>query len=619
MVKNVFVDCFDTILLRKVPAQTIKYLWAQEFSKYLKIITAEELYRMFVSAEFKLGNDKSSGTNEAEYEINQILSLLYDRMKIYDINIPLNQDNFIELGVKTYVEIEKGNVFINKKIYRKLCKLKKNGSYIFLVSDFYCGKNIIIELLKHLKIYELFDNVFVSCDFNLSKKTGKLYEFLLDELKIKAEETLMIGDNRVSDYINPKSIGIKSIKVKERNNALSLQDKRVVYRYHDRVKINSRLKKIFKTGNFVLSNYAFSLFLFINRLVQKLQAQKVNEIFFFSREGQILKILFDNFCDKKGINIKSYYLEVSRNSVFKASLRELENESFDLLVNEKKRLSIFDFLKSLDFDTITINNIAELLNFDINEEILNLKNSDQFNALLNNKLFIKYYNEIRLTQRAEFNEYLSKYNISDKLYVVDVGWKGTMQDCLFKYFGGNKKIEGYYIGYLGAKGGLSSENRKWGLLYSDVPMLPTIDEDIYSYNIYFYEQILRADHNRVVCYKNGNAYYASEDHDDIVFNKLIKPLRDEIVCKFNTICDFETPNMEEQCNQIHYEMFLKIKYKDFNWLMAALNSHIDNFAVIGKVYKQNSGILHFLRFKLSNAKFFVKNTILKSILLKRKV
>jgi len=41
--------------------------------------------------------------------------------------------------------------------------------------------------------------------------------------------------------------------------------------------------------------------------------------------------------------------------------------------------------------------------------------------------------------------------VPDGLYLVDVGWKGSMQDNISSILGKHIKISGYYIGLLGGK------------------------------------------------------------------------------------------------------------------------------------------------------------------------
>lgn len=613
MSEIVFVDCFDTIIYRKVPAQMVKYLFVEKLvNNNIVNMQASVAYRSYVSAEARMVNLAKKEYCESEYNINELFSLWYDMLKIYDYTLNDTKDVFIDKLRDMYIQVEKSVVYVNKKMIKYLTRKKANGSKIIMISDFYCGKEILNQLLETVGVLQLFDDVYVSCDYRLSKRTGSLYNYVIKNLNVNVSNVIMIGDNVHSDVDVPRSLGIKAIRVKERKSALPYKLKKKIYydsNFFSGCKINKDVIKIFKSGNLDLSNYAFSLVWFTKALVEELNLKNKNKVYFLSREGQILKILFDNYCAEHNICIKSYYLEVSRNSVLKASLKDLDNEDFYALISQRKDLSVCDFLKTLDFGDADIKSIKEELSFDIDEKLTNFGKSSQFNELKNNLTFKSIYDELRISQRAEFEKYLERFDLDDDISIVDVGWKGTMQDYLFKFFGGEKTITGYYIGYTGEKGELSIKNKKIGLLYSNTPIIPQIHDEIFGFDIYNYEQILRADHNRVVAYKNGEAVFDDEANENEVYELLVKNLREEIIWKFNKLLKYEFA--KNQILKMHFKMFMKMKYNDFVWLNNALNSHVDNFATIGISYDLKNNKKEYLKFKIKKLKFYLKNTILK--------
>ncbi|MBQ7880525.1 MAG: hypothetical protein IJ358_01615, partial [Clostridia bacterium] len=75
--KVIFVDCFDTIILRTVPAEKTKYLWAVEMNKKYTEISAENFYKVFLSAEDALRNRGRIINDVNECNIFDIASLIY--------------------------------------------------------------------------------------------------------------------------------------------------------------------------------------------------------------------------------------------------------------------------------------------------------------------------------------------------------------------------------------------------------------------------------------------------------------------------------------------------------------------------------------------------------------
>src|SRR3569832_1550395 len=97
---------------------------------------------------------------------------------------------------------------------------------------------------------------------------------------------------------------------------------------------------------------AFGLYLFIERLYASSITSGERDLFFFAREGQLLKEMFDHYqiLNGGGSNIRTHYLHVSRRSTFLLSLGPLAEENFEVLFRQYRRISILDFLKSLDLE-----------------------------------------------------------------------------------------------------------------------------------------------------------------------------------------------------------------------------------------------------------------------------
>ena len=56
-------------------------------------------------------------------------------------------------------------------------------------------------------------NVYVSSEYALTKRTGKLFKKVLELESVSPNEVLHIGDNLRSDVIRPRLIGMKSVLV----------------------------------------------------------------------------------------------------------------------------------------------------------------------------------------------------------------------------------------------------------------------------------------------------------------------------------------------------------------------------------------------------------------------
>ena len=87
-------------------------------------------------------------------------------------------------------------------------------------------------------------------------------------------------------------------------------------------KIHEPLLEIYRDKE-DLSNYAFSLYYFIEELSKELIKDEITDVFFLSREGKFLKLLYDNFSFSHSANVATHYMYISRKAVINATLEDL--------------------------------------------------------------------------------------------------------------------------------------------------------------------------------------------------------------------------------------------------------------------------------------------------------
>ena len=191
---------------------------------------------------------------------------------------------------------------------------------------------------------------------------------------------------------------------------------------------------------------------------------------------------------------------VSRKSTFLPSLnQEIKKEDFKTLKNTTNNLSIREFILTLG---LVIEDFSSYYNYDLDRKINDFFDSAEFNSLINDKLFSERYKTAVIHERLEFSKYLESVDIykdTKEIVLVDIGWRGTIQDNIYNYFDGHMKINGLYYGLEGASN-LNLNNKKYGLVYSDVPT-KSVYFDIFSTNHRMLERILQASHGTANCYQ----------------------------------------------------------------------------------------------------------------------
>lgn len=487
--KNIiFVDCFDTLVYRKCSSEFVLNSWFDQIAEEYDIDYSQvkEMWALAIKTNNKMREELSFKT---------VAYSLFNRAQYIQKEL-INFDKFYTYLLNSYVRIESDVLVVNKNLISVLKNAKEKGKKIYLVSDFYMPKEFFERIFLKFDVIEVFNEMYVSSDVGYRKSSGKMYDWLLKKMNLNAQDILMIGDNNISDCKRPEEKGISAYRIK------------IDHSKFDKT-INHKLMEIFEKQykENPLSNYAFSLYLFMVELIHYVKNNNVKTLYFCSREGEFFKEIFDLLINQNGLDIKTQYLLVSRKSTFLPSLnKNIESEEFLTLKKSSDSLSLSDFIA-----TLGLKNEDYSLNkqVDMEKVISNFWKSKEFKSLKGDSMFSSRYEKAVNTEKKEFKKYLEKIGISEydnNLTIVDIGWKGTIQDNLFNYFDGKMKIDGLYYGIEGDVD-TCFKNRKYGLVYSEVPIRNKYFS-IYSTNHRMLERLLQASHGTANYYFDGDCILA---------------------------------------------------------------------------------------------------------------
>jgi hypothetical protein len=341
---------------------------------------------------------------------------------------------------------------------------------------------------------------------------------------------------------------------------------------------------------------ALSLYIFIERLHRTVAASGVKDLFFFSREGQPLKEMFDFYQSIGGrCVVRTHYLKVSRRSTFLISLGPLATEQFEVLFRQYRNISVMDFLKSLDLEEYATIFAQELMlpvsAFEENQQ--DLPSSNIFRKLLRATKFISEYENQRQFRGEAFKVYLSSFDeggkLPRKMHVVDVGWKGSIQDNLYNFlqqhFETKVEIDGYYVGLI-APGSMTSFNRKGGLLFSNLGGISP-DFHIFNENRSLFEVCLQADHGSARRYSAGyDGSHAVMEDNLCTSDKTFQSIRQvsnsamELFREFTVWVTRTNPTDKQILSLVrkkHYRMVFNPSMAEIDWILSV--SHTENFGV----------------------------------------
>jgi predicted HAD superfamily hydrolase len=595
IIKYVAFDLFDTLISRHVHPEYVKKLWAKEMVNQLRLnVSFEIVYNLRVAFENELRQVSLSQGMDPEFNYKQLAKRIHE-----ELSTNLSFVEFLEQMRNLEINTELRVQYLNKDCVELLQKCKEKGKKILCISDFYLPREYMEIILRYHCLIDYFDNFYFSCDYLLTKASGRLYSKLLNEEQIAPNSIIMIGDNLQSDYRKAKKNGIQPIWLdridKFKNYQKFWEEKNS---YNSIIEGTALFDGLRTSANF--EEVAFTLYYFIDCLYQNLLRNSVKDVFFLSREGEFLKKIFDEYRKQQGyVNeqcINSHYLIVSRKSTFIASLDELKNEKFELLFYKYKDQSLYSFLTSLNLPEQDIIEIGLYSPYDFNEIINDFKESQHFQWLLKNEYFNQCYEKTRIDQKLNLLRYLEQQNVNihlEGLHIVDIGWIGTIQSNIFKTLRGMVPVTGYYIGLIyDSRIPENYNNKKHGILFEkDISrkMKETREGIIYGGMQIIFEILLMASHGSACGYVTNGEIVEALTKDDKKENELfiytIKPVQEKMFKIFvkilhsfeKTIISYK--HYKKDFLKIHTELILfpNLKEKEF------FNSlyHLDTFGKIG--------------------------------------
>lgn len=548
----IYIDCFDTLLYRKFSPKYAYYELAN-----------------FLFSEFHV-NENVFNSCEAffvEGEI-QLSKIAYNIFIHYEINKQIEFVDFYNRFYDAFIHAELTNTCLAPNAKLLLNELKKKNKKLYLLSDFYVGKDAIKSILTSagLDVDSIFDDIFVSCDYGCDKNTGKLYDVIVKD----KEKSLMIGDNKLCDFKVPQSKGINSFLVD------SFKQKKKYINFNEKKEENDLrfLKQLLKKENVSCgANYTYMIACFCKKLYSKLNIN--DTVYFLSRDGYWLKHWFElylNYNNQK--HIKTEYLVTSRLAMLLANPNtpKLSADEFALAFKhhfERDDInSEQDFVRFLGFSTEEVKKYDDTIfdNYFHSRKFELLWNDDSFK-----KIFIKRNNESR-------QKFLSYLDLSKKhIITVDVGWRGTAQNDMKDVLGNNIDLTCYYIGLYSCVGEREC-SYKIGLLF-DYDL--TFNRLMQAY-INSIEAIIKTEFPQLICYTMADDIYVNDNNKDI-YNNFSKPIirdisnnLDELFAYDKTLFLNPTLLYEYFFKQFYKSSLLKITRFNFVYYEQIYNRKLNN-------------------------------------------
>lgn len=399
-------DLFDTLIKRIVKSPKDIFMIIE--NKY----NIKDFYIKRVAAE------KKAELKYSEPTLNDIYN---------ELEINKNRKNAI---LKLELDEELNSMYVNTLFFNLFTHCVNCGKKVIITTDTYFSSDFIIKILNKFNISGYYE-IYNSCCTKYSKKTGKMYSYILNKEKISSSNIIHIGDSIKQDFLSAIKSEIKSILIPKyvKNNNFK-------FNTEDNYKINYLNK--FLTDTSISKDYFYKfgyerfgpfLYFYSKWLLETANENKINKIYFFSRDGWIMKKIFDSI--NKDKKIESFYLEVSRRSLRVPILwLNPDIRSIVDMLSSSKILYLKSFFEDIGLD---INDYLDL----IDEFGFNKNTFFEAKEILSNQNFVDLYEKIKPdminNSKAEYKnlvDYIKQNDLCGKFMIVDIGWAGSMQRYL---------------------------------------------------------------------------------------------------------------------------------------------------------------------------------------------
>lgn len=296
-------DIFDTVLYRFVPKSVDVFRVMEQKESVVDLWTISTPFsECRKKSEFWLRRMKNT-----EITIDDIYNRMHTATKI--------DKQALEKIQQIELETEKELSFLNAAIVNEIKAHMDAGERVILISDMYWREDAIRSILQEKDAVFSDIPIYVSCDYRSSKKRSDLFSVVSKKENCPYSSWIHVGDNRKSDYINAKKLGIQAKKIQDSTRF----DFEKQFHHYD---MNFALTYgIISKSRAMVSNRETLLgasvagpmvYQYVSWVLEKACKEKIKKLFFVLRDGYIPKLVADEIIAQRGLPIETGLLFGSR-------------------------------------------------------------------------------------------------------------------------------------------------------------------------------------------------------------------------------------------------------------------------------------------------------------------
>lgn len=355
------------------------------------------------------------------------------------------------------------------------------GLPVVFVSDMYFPRVVIADLLA-TQGYAGYLELFLSSEWFLNKSDGSLLRAVLDTFELNSDRVLHIGDNSHADAAMPMKLGMRHARYGHGREALG----KFRPLSPDGLTLSRLKAKHWPSGLSQTDAGEFFKYLgrtygplihgsFVQWIAQEVMANQTDLVLFFSRDGYLLKKIYDMFRSRGAPLPPSAYCCVSRAALCMPRIYDLDENAYSFLLSGMEERTAGQFLRRCGIKLEPAFEAAILASHGLHAE--DTVNRDRTALERMRQVMRRLETPLRLEasrQRVNLETYLSRFDLNrfKRLAVVDLGWGGSLQAAFeptIRGMGFSGELRGYYLALVGKVQALrAAGHRLFGFLENHV-------------------------------------------------------------------------------------------------------------------------------------------------------
>ncbi|MDX2146759.1 MAG: HAD hydrolase-like protein [Planctomycetota bacterium] len=505
-------DVFDTLLRRRIEPETIKDLVAKHLADHLRemfpgrfsLPGGSPLWELVRERrrrlEVDLGHAAERAGDDHEFRLRELIHIWIEQC----MPEALRADAMLAQRVLRHeLKLEQAATLPAPGIEEVLQRASEGGRRLIFVSDSYLDERDVRGLLQHHALLQYFAAGYVSSTSMRTKRSGRLFDLVLERENIAPSRMLFVGDNPYSDGDSPRARGINTLRIRDSREGARRSRLQLLERLsrQSRAWAGELEREVVHTGPAAFDSqsscphYRLGLLLapsfiaFTRHIIEHAREKGLRRVFFLSREGHMFMRMYRRLVDAMGLRDvapPAAYLVASRASTFLPSLDSLEPDQIDRIWWQYSNQSILQLLRNLGLPFEVFVPHATRCGFvNLVEPIRDLRGHEALQrfvldddvrrdfALARDRargMLLRYLaskgwfppsvrvedyassDDSSLSQLASShlaaNHPASNHAPGDAIGLIDIGWKGSIQNNLFRaarHVPGAPIIDGIYF------------------------------------------------------------------------------------------------------------------------------------------------------------------------------